>query len=241
MQQQKLGIIVPYRNRKTNLDVFIPYMNDYMKSNHPDINYKIYVIEQANKDLFNKGFLFNCGYMLTKDKYDYLALHDVDVLPISANYKYNEKALHLCANVYGQRRNGRLESIINEGVIHHGGVVLLTNSIYESTNGHSNEYLGWGGEDDDYSARLTFSGNPLIRHYYKTNDGNKMLGNYITLNHSALRFEKAPKFKENFQRFMDLKNGKINWKKEGLNTTNFDLVDKKYKTGYILYKVDYKK
>lgn len=35
-----------------------------------------------------------------------------------------------------------------------GGVFGLTKEQYESVNGYSNDYWGWGSEDDDFYARL---------------------------------------------------------------------------------------
>lgn len=37
-----------------------------------------------------------------------------------------------------------------------GGVSALTREQYEAVNGFSNEFFGWGGEDDDFYNRFMF-------------------------------------------------------------------------------------
>ena len=34
-----------------------------------------------------------------------------------------------------------------------GGIIALTSTQVEETNGFSNRYFGWGGEDDDFLNR----------------------------------------------------------------------------------------
>ena len=58
--QKKLAVIVPYRNRESHLNVFIPYLEDYLNSKK--IPFEIFVIEQKDKKPFNRGKLLNIGY-----------------------------------------------------------------------------------------------------------------------------------------------------------------------------------
>ena len=52
--------------------------------------------QKSNRPL-NKGKLFNIGYMLNKDKFDYFCFHDSDLIPISdeCDYQYEEKPISL--------------------------------------------------------------------------------------------------------------------------------------------------
>lgn len=50
--QKKLAVIVPYRNRESHLNVFIPYLEDYLNSKK--IPFEIFVIEQKDKKPFNR-------------------------------------------------------------------------------------------------------------------------------------------------------------------------------------------
>ena len=54
---KKLAIIIPYRDRKSHLEMFLPYMKKYLK----EYDYKIYVIEQNDNKPFNRGKLLNIG------------------------------------------------------------------------------------------------------------------------------------------------------------------------------------
>ena len=55
--KNKLAIIIPYRDRASHLEVFVPYMQEYLK----DYDYKIFVIEQSDSKPFNRGKLLNVG------------------------------------------------------------------------------------------------------------------------------------------------------------------------------------
>ena len=51
----KLGIIVPYRNRRTHLNHFTTAIKNYF--NNSKINYELIIVEQADKKSFNRGAL----------------------------------------------------------------------------------------------------------------------------------------------------------------------------------------
>ena len=53
----KMAVIVPYRDRRKQLDIFIPHFDEFMKDK--DIDYKIFVIEQRDDRPFNRGKLIN--------------------------------------------------------------------------------------------------------------------------------------------------------------------------------------
>jgi hypothetical protein len=146
---KKLAIIVPYRDRQSHLEVFVPYMEEYLK----DYNYKIFVIEQNDDKPFNRGKLLNVGARIAiKEGFDYFALHDVDMLPLKGvDYSYPETPIHLVSK-------------INKDVPfidYFGGVTLFNIHDYKLVNGYSNEYWGWGFEDDDLLYRCIQRNIPL--------------------------------------------------------------------------------
>jgi hypothetical protein len=60
MDNHKLGVIVPYRNRPDQLGDFRRLMTYYL--NQLGINYNIFIIEQDDAKLFNRGMLLNIGF-----------------------------------------------------------------------------------------------------------------------------------------------------------------------------------
>jgi len=158
----KLGVIVPYRDRAQHLVKFIPYITDYL--NNQNINFEIFIIEQKNYDLsFNKGMLFNIGVSLLDKSFDYVVLHDVDLLPITfTDYSYPEMPTHLISHYienhddiniyvnYVDEKNEFAEKYIIDNKINiakkvylpngFGGIVKMTIDDYKKINGFSNEF-----------------------------------------------------------------------------------------------------
>jgi hypothetical protein len=69
MRNHKLAIVVPYRDRREHLDIFLPHIQSFLKDKN--IDYKIFVIEQSDDKPFNYGKLCNSAFHLLKDEYDY--------------------------------------------------------------------------------------------------------------------------------------------------------------------------
>ena len=94
--QEKLAIIVPFRDAYDELDTFAPHMTKYF--NKQQIPYHIFIINQKDKLRFNRGALVNIGYFYTMKKFDYFVQHDVDYLPLNPKIPYefqNDKAMLL--------------------------------------------------------------------------------------------------------------------------------------------------
>ena len=139
----KLGIIVPYRDRKQQLKRFLSHMKEYIK----DIDYEIFIVEQADDKPFNRGKLLNAGYKYALDKgCDYFVFHDVDMLPEDVDYSYSDKPLHLATHL----QEHDYETTFFD---YFGGVTMFTKEDFKTINGFSNEYWGWGFEDDDLLIR----------------------------------------------------------------------------------------
>ena len=142
--QKELIIIVPYRDRLSNLKQFIPHMHAFLKN----IRHRIVVIEQAGDGLFNKGKLLNVGFSLYQNMNAFFCFHDVDLLPESAScdYSYPVMPTHLSACC---------SQFEYQVMLHYfGGVFLVNKEDFQRVNGASNQYWGWGGEDDDLRKRF---------------------------------------------------------------------------------------
>ena len=176
MQKQKLGILVPYRNREDHLKYFVPSIKEYL--DECGIPHNIYIIEQGNKKPFNRGKLLNVGYELFKDECDYVCFHDVDLIPQedSCDYSVVHRPTHLASRL--SKFNYQL--VYDE---YFGGVTLFNKNHFELINGFSNEYWGWGYEDDDILYRCRKRGVPLYENrlgkYSKLSHENKMVLQFI--------------------------------------------------------------
>lgn len=149
-----INIIVPYRDRSEHLAIFAPYVSAYLDAS--GLEHNIYIIEQGGPwRPFNRGALLNAGFILASgmdtDRVQWFVFHDVDMLPITANYCYAENPTHLVTDA-SQFENG----IPYEGYF--GGVTLFNKQDFKAVNGYSNGFWGWGSEDDDILRRCVASG-----------------------------------------------------------------------------------
>jgi len=97
MDRHKLGIIVPYRHRERDLDIFLNHMTNYFKDQ--DLRYEIIIVDQDDGKQFNRGMLLNIGYTYAKkSKCTYMVFHDVDMLPVNVDYSYSDIPLHMATD-----------------------------------------------------------------------------------------------------------------------------------------------
>ena len=144
----KLGIIVPYRNRERQLIILKKSISAYLSDK--DIDYELIVVEQDDAKTFNRGKLLNIGFLQAKKlKCDYVVFHDVDMLPIDVDYSYSNYPVQLSTNFISDDESFN-RIIFDE---YFGGVTLFPVDIFESINGYSNDYWGWGYEDNDLLFR----------------------------------------------------------------------------------------
>lgn len=139
----KLSIVVPYRDREEHLSKFIPTLenSEYLK----ELDFEILIVEQDSEKPFNRGKLLNIGFSESKES-DYFCFHDVDMLPLVSDYSRVFNPTHLAAEAeqFGFKLpyNG-----------YFGGVTLFDKNSFQRVNGFSNDYWGWGAEDDDILFR----------------------------------------------------------------------------------------
>ncbi|XP_045455387.1 beta-1,4-galactosyltransferase 7 [Melitaea cinxia] len=155
LSKKKLAIIVPFRDRFDELLEFVPHMYKFL--NKQNIPFHIFIVQQKDNNRFNRASLINVGFIYTKKDYDYIAMHDVDLLPL------NNK-LH-----YGYPKSGpfHISSPQTHPKYHYdtfiGGILLIKREDYELVKGMSNNYWGWGLEDDEFYVRLKEAGLKVFR------------------------------------------------------------------------------
>lgn len=185
-------LIVPYRNRESHLKQFIEHYKDF----------DVLVVEQANKELFNRGKLLNIGFNESKD--NTICFHDVDLLAHHLD--------HYLKSIKGGYHFSGLCEQFNYKVPYEkcfGGVTAFDADSFLKCNGFSNDFWGWGGEDDDLYNRCILSGVQTIFKDYK----------YYSLQHE--RQPITSQYKVN--KVMVLKTIDI-WQKSGLNSLRYKIL-----------------
>ncbi|XP_063788212.1 beta-1,4-galactosyltransferase 1-like isoform X2 [Pseudophryne corroboree] len=147
--QQKIAIIIPFRNREHHLQIWLHHMHPFLQKQQGD--YGIYVIEQIENTTFNKAKLMNVCFKEAAKDYDYncFIFSDVDIIPMDERnlYRCSKNPKHMANSL--DKFNFRLpyDTIF-------GGVVAFTKEQFLKINGFSNRFWGWGGEDDELYNRV---------------------------------------------------------------------------------------
>lgn len=150
----RLKIVVPYRMREKQLRRFLPHIRDYFASS--GIPYHLVIAEQAEGLPFNRGAMKNIGYELGAAS-DYTCFHDVDYLPLEADYSWSDVPAGLVwagAESIPIKTQGLTQYIKPNMPQFFGGAVLMPNALFERVDGYSNLYWGWGYEDTDLISRF---------------------------------------------------------------------------------------
>ncbi len=146
---QKVAIIVPYRNRLSHLQLFVQHIHPFL--NQQLIDYTLFIIEQNDSKPFNRGKLFNIGFVEANKLDDFCCFifHDIDLLPLNQKQLYycSQNPRHMCSALDKFRYVLLYPDLL-------GGVVAITKNHYQLVNGYSNQFEGWGGEDDDFFNRI---------------------------------------------------------------------------------------
>ncbi len=223
----RLSIVVPYRDRAAHLAALLPHLVAFFARapGHQDIPYSVIVVEQAPGPPFSRALTRNIGYLLSRERSDYVCFHDVDYLPLEADYACPDQPT--CALWYGAElrpiRPGRSNLAIRHQLDNYfGGVVLMRNAQFEAANGYSTRYWGWGLQDLDLARRLEAKGFRLER----------KKGRFHPLDHDHEGFTEAGELVALSQRNRELYDGRWERKElpteidtEGLNTTAFDILE----------------
>jgi hypothetical protein len=209
---EKLAIIVPYRDREEHLRRFLPAMksSDFLEG----IDYEILIVEQEDGKPFNRGKLLNVGAIQAHTA-SYYCFHDVDMLPIVSDYSYVDVPTHLAAEA--EQFEFKLPY---QGYF--GGVTLFDKHSFIKVNGYSNDYWGWGAEDDDIMFRCVSKGVKATRKN----------GRYRSLSHDRKIVQDL--YSENLKKFFGFKNGGIGTEatqekigSDGLSTLEYEVLEEK--------------
>jgi len=88
---KRIALIAPFRDREAHLQRFRDRIDSHVDAwNQKGIrhDWTVYVVEQFDNDLFNRGYLFNVGFRNAMEHakrsgkpYDCVVMHDIDILP----------------------------------------------------------------------------------------------------------------------------------------------------------------
>lgn len=136
--EHKLAIVVPFRDRFDELQLFVPHISKFLINKK--INFNIYIVNQVDQYRFNRAALINVGFLASMTECDYMAMHDIDLLPLNdqLDYGYPKNGpFHVSAP--GLHPEYNYSTFI-------GGILIVKKEHFLTTNGMSNRYWGWGKE-----------------------------------------------------------------------------------------------
>ncbi|RWS25225.1 beta-1:4-N-acetylgalactosaminyltransferase bre-4-like protein [Leptotrombidium deliense] len=212
---ERVAIIIPVREQDAHLRILLRNLHPFLIRQQRD--YRIYVMEQKQKDKFNKGKLFNVGFMYAlKDDYNCFVFHDVNWIPeeYSNVYKCGSQPVQLSAESVANSDH----TLTVQQETHFEGVVALTSDQFKTLNGYSNKCKN-GGENDDIFNRIKASQMKVIRKPSK-------VGRFVVMGQSQRK--EAP-----LQLFNEFKSG-INalvypllglHQRDGLSNLEYEIID----------------
>jgi hypothetical protein len=143
---ERLTVVIPYRDREEHLRQLLPALTAELRAQ--SIRHRILVVEQEAGRLFNRGKLINVGMHHAAASSDYFCIHDVDAVPIVADYRCPSQPLRLVTRILTV--DGRSQRT----PYYFSGAISVRKEQAFAAGGFSNEYWGWGKEDDDFFFRL---------------------------------------------------------------------------------------
>lgn len=151
-------VVIPMRDdhqstiRRDMLSVLLPILKARFRISSHAARYV--VVEQAHGLPFNRGRLFNTGFDWGRKRWpetDFAVFHDVDEVPegVQCEYNFPEKPQHL---LYSRSKTNHRPSY----AANFGGIVSFSHTDFYKINGFSNNFWGWGGEDDELFKRVRY-------------------------------------------------------------------------------------
>lgn len=143
-------IFLPYRDREEELKIFYNNMVKIFDEQIGKNKYKMIVLHQLDKKLFNKGAILNSGFVWFKKLYPniykdlILINHDIDIYVKKTgiiNYNCNDNEVK---HPYGEKYENPKALL--------GCFNILKFKNYELVGGYPN-YYGWGSEDTCFGQR----------------------------------------------------------------------------------------
>jgi hypothetical protein len=211
----RLAVIIPYRDREQHLVKMLFHTVSFFRRN-TKIEPLFCIAEQVDDCPFNRGAIVNQAYAAISGMVDYVCFHDVDYMPMWADYSEPSLPSRIVWHGMDTRPIGHgTNGVINAQRYGLAAVALMKKWHFEACNGYSNTYWGWGYEDTDLAKRLESVGLPIG---YKD-------GTFIALDHDSNGYNangETEASKANAKRFADRVYPDM---VDGLATLNADVVE----------------
>ncbi|CAF3241607.1 unnamed protein product [Rotaria socialis] len=219
LARHKVAIIVPYRDRWDILTHFLFHTHQILQ--RQQLDYRIYVCEQAFNTTFNKGIVMNgCFKEILKLEPDTpcFIMHDVDLLLIDDRNMYTCPLYprHLSVAVDKFKFYLPYAQLV-------GGVLAMRREHYLLVNGYSTNYWGWGGEDDDMHARI-------VKKHLKVERPPTSIARYKMLKHTHQKLNPA--------RMKVLRTAHIRIDSDGVNNVKYNLLNTTFYHLYTHFLID---
>lgn len=146
-----LAVIIPFRNREAHLAALLPDLEGRLQGHCSD--YRVFVVEQVPGRLFNRGRLINIGAHIAGDRADYFCIHDVDMVPVTAEYGCPSQPLRLV-----KRLTQTFRPVNEFRDFYFSGSIALRREQFLEANGFDNDYWGSGSQDEDFFIRCLLRG-----------------------------------------------------------------------------------
>ena len=168
IQEHRHAILIPYRDRPYHLPRFLVYLSHYLQHHYQEQalfkqqdeqqpqkhSFAIYIVEQADHQLFNRALLTNVGLDHVSPETECITQHDVDLVPAF----YSAVPYHKCTMPMHMARRAQSKDFKLPFIRFSGAVMTMHQQHWALVNGMDNQYQGWGCEDDDLYIRLAYTG-----------------------------------------------------------------------------------
>ena len=167
VRPRRVAVIIPFRDREAHLAAFKTHWHQF-SAEAKHISWVVVVAEQFESEPWNRGFSFNAGLVAVvtnfsnnisayqnladeRSGFDCIVSHDIDYVPDpGVDYASCEVPTQLSSEI--DRYRWMSPSINNTG-----GVISMKLKHWRKINGFSNNFRGWGGEDDELFHRIRLS------------------------------------------------------------------------------------
>jgi hypothetical protein len=223
---KRLNVVVPYRDREPHLKIFVQMVRAYFARDKidRDIPYQVLIIEQEGGLPFNRGALKNIGFVLGRESCDYTCFHDVDYIPIWADYSWSDTPVAIVwygAESRPVRLSHRDRRVRHDIEQFYGGAALAPNDLIAKANGYTNANWGWGPDDFDLKQRFSAIGSQMGRRK----------GTFQPLDHDSEAYELdgalSPAAQVNYRQLKDRWDNGIDTPDDGLSNLRYRVLHRR--------------